>query len=107
VFAGLRRLGEARAALTHLDAVVPAEVQPLADPGIFPVLRRHPVGPLLGLYNVTGEWRPWPGQRLRELGLDPAADALTRATVVPGGDGNLWMRPYQALWLVNAEALPY
>jgi amylosucrase len=85
---------------------VAAEVQPLSDPGIFPVLRRHPVGPLLALYNVTGSWRPWPGWRLREFGLDPAADALTGNTVVPGNDGNLWLAPYQALWLVNPQALP-
>ncbi len=106
VFTGLRRLGAARAGLTHLDAAVAAEVQPLSDPGIFPVLRRHPVGPMLCLYNVTGSWRPWPGWRLHELGLDPAADALTRDTVVPGGDGNLWLAPYQAFWLVNPQALP-
>jgi amylosucrase len=106
VFAGLRRLARARAALTHLDAAVPAEVQPLSDPGIFPVLRRHPVGPMLALYNVTASWRPWPGRRLRELGLDPAGDALTGRTVFPGDDGNFWLAPYQALWLVNPEALP-
>ena len=106
VFTNLRRLAEVRARLTHLDAAVPAEVPPLSDPGIFPVLRRHPVGPMLALYNVTGSWRPWPGWRLRELGLDPAGDALTGETVFPGLDGNLWLRPYQALWLVSPQALP-
>ena len=61
---------------------------------------------MLALYNVTGSWRPWPGWRLAELGLDPAADALTRDVVMPGDDGNLWLAPYQAFWLVNLEALP-
>src|SRR5439155_24676656 len=61
VFGGLQRLAVARAALPHLDASVPAEVAGLEDPGILPVLRRHPVGPMLGLYNVTEAWRPWPG----------------------------------------------
>src|SRR6476469_9098461 len=39
------------------------------DPGVLTVVRRHPLGPLLAAYNVTGDWRPVPGWRLREVGL--------------------------------------
>ena len=41
-----------------------AEVPLLSDPGILPVLRRHPLGPLLELFNVTDGWRSFPGWRL-------------------------------------------
>ena len=61
VFAGLRHLAAVRASLPYLEASVAAEVPPLADPGIFPVLRRHPLGPLLELFNITADWRPFPG----------------------------------------------
>ncbi|GMA87772.1 hypothetical protein GCM10025868_30220 [Angustibacter aerolatus] len=47
VFEGLQRLVRARAAMPHLDASVAAEVLTPSDPGVLPVLRRHPLGPLL------------------------------------------------------------
>ncbi len=61
VFAGVRHLVEVRAATRHLNAAVQAEVLDASDPGVLAVLRRHPLGPFLALYNVTEEWRPWPG----------------------------------------------
>ena len=79
-----------------------AEVPLLSDPGILPVLRRHPLGPLLELFNVTDSWRPFPGWRLAELGLTGARDALSAATTsIPGADGNVWLHPYGVLWLVR------
>ncbi|RZS80111.1 amylosucrase [Motilibacter rhizosphaerae] len=100
VFCGLQQLARTRAALPHLDASVAAEVLELSDPGVLPVLRRHPLGPLLELANVTGDWRPWPGPRLAELGLDDAVDALTGSGCGAGEDGNLWLAPWSAVWLV-------
>jgi amylosucrase len=100
VFAGLRHLASVRAALPHLEASVAAEVPELADPGILPVLRRHPLGPLLELFNVTDGWRPFPGSRLAELGLAGARDALSGNHIHPGPDGNIWLHPYGVLWLV-------
>jgi len=60
MFGALRRLIAARARLPHLHASVAAEVPEVADPGILPVLRRHPLGALLEVYNVTDGWRVWP-----------------------------------------------
>jgi amylosucrase len=101
VFESLQRLAAARAALPHLDASVPSEIPALEDPGILPVLRRHPLGPMLALYNVTDDWRPWPWWRLADLGLLPAVDALAgNARMAPGDDGNVWLAPYAAHWLV-------
>ena len=81
----------------------PAEVLELSDPGVLPVLRRHPVGPFLGLYNVTEQWRSWPAHRLAELGLGDARDVLAGGPVRPGDDGSLELAPYAALWVVARE----
>jgi len=101
VFAGLRHLMQTRASLPHLEASVAAEVPALSDPGVLPVLRRHPLGPLLELFNVTGTWRAFPGARLAEHGLVGARDALSGNHIFPGPDGNVWLHPYGVLWLVR------
>ena len=100
LFAGLRALARARARVPHLDASVSSEISALADPGILPVLRRHPLGALLGLYNVTDSWRPFPCWRLDELGLTDAWDAIADAAVTRSEDGNVWLAPYQPMWIV-------
>jgi amylosucrase len=101
VFSGVAHLAAVRAELPHLHASVPAEVADLADPGILPVLRRHPVGALLGLYNVTDTWRPWPGHRLTDCGFVDPVDRLTGQPMTPGDDGNLWLPPYAARWIID------
>jgi amylosucrase len=68
---------------------------------VLPVLRRHPLGPLLELFNMTADWRPFPGWRLAEYGLTGAQDALSGDHIFPGADGNLWLDPYGVLWLVQ------
>ncbi|HEX8095494.1 alpha-amylase family protein [Jatrophihabitans sp.] len=100
LFAGLRALVQARARVPHLDASVSSEIAPLADPAILPVLRRHPLGALLGLYNVSDSWRPFPLWRLDELGITDAWDAISDTAVKRGEDGNVWLGPYQAMWIV-------
>jgi amylosucrase len=101
VFLGIRHLARVRASLPHLESTVAAEVPLLSDPGILPVLRRHPLGPLLELFNITEQWRPFPGWRLAELGLSGARDALSGNEIHPGPDGNVWLHPYGVLWLTQ------
>lgn len=101
VFAGLKHLISVRRTLPHLESSVAAEVPDLADPGVLPVLRRHPLGPLLELFNVTDSWRSFPGSRLEDLGLIGARDALSGNHIHPGPDGNVWLHPYGVLWLVQ------
>jgi amylosucrase len=100
VFAGIRHLAAVRAELDHLHASVPAEALDPSDAGIFAVLRRHPLGPMLGLYNVTEDWRPWPYSRVAELGLFASTDVLSGRRTDGGHDGNLWLAPYEARWIV-------
>ncbi|MGF1663989.1 MAG: alpha-amylase family protein [Kineosporiaceae bacterium] len=101
MFAGLRHLARVRASLPHLHASVPHRVLEVADPGILAVLRHHPLGDLLALYNVTSTWRPWPGGRLDELGLRDGWDALAGRAVHIGGDGDAWLAPWSAAWVVR------
>ena len=101
LFTGLAHLAAVRTSTAHLHASVPAEVLEPSDPGVLPVLRRHPVGPFLGLYNATATWRPWPAHRLHELGVGGAVDALSGRVPERGGDGDLWLPPYRAVWLAG------
>lgn len=107
MFAGLRRLAAGRAGLVQLHAGVAAQVLEPSDPGVLPVLRPHPVGPLLGLYNVTDEWRPFPLARVSALGLASGKDAIGGRPVqgpseaLLGGDGLLWLAPYAAHWIID------
>jgi amylosucrase len=101
VFQGLCHLGAVRAGLPHLHASVAAQVLGLSDPGVLPVLRDHPVGPMLGLYNVTASSRPWPAHRLDGLGLSEPVDAIAGARLSVSDDGNVWLPPYAAVWVVD------
>ncbi|WP_432505572.1 alpha-amylase family protein [Kineococcus arenarius] len=98
-FAGLARLARVRASLPHLHASLAPQVLDVADPGVLAVVRRHAEGDLLCLYNVTGQWRPFPGHLLAELGLADSVDALTDRPASIGGDGDVWLAPWSATWL--------
>ena len=99
MFEVLRRLIGVRSGLPHLHASVAAEVLELSDPGVLPVVRRHPVGTMVQLYNVTDTWRPWPAARIVELGLGYGIDQISGDPVRAGDDGNVWLAPYSALWI--------
>jgi amylosucrase len=100
--AAVRHLVRARAALPHLHAAVPAEVLEPADPGVLLVARRHPLGPMLGAYNVTPEPRHVPLWVLHDLGLDPetVVDRLTGTTPTLR-DEAVQLPPYAAAWLTS------
>jgi amylosucrase len=102
LFSGVRHLAAARSGLEHLHASVPAEALPPSDPGLLAVLRRHPLGPMLGLYNVTPDWRPWPFGRVRDLALADSVDVLTGQRTAGNAEDDLWLAPYEARWIVGA-----
>ena len=103
VLIGLRHLATARAALPHLHASVGAKLVAAPDPGVFAVLRRHPVGPMLQLYNVTETPRSVPEWWVREQGLaiDQTIDALNGYPPSTAADGSLYLSTYQPVWLVR------
>ena len=103
MFGAIRHLAAVRGSLPHLHASVAAQIGEVADPGVLPVIRRHPLGPMLGLYNVTDSWRPYPGSALDALGLAGGVDRISDGRIRPGGDGNVWLAPYAALWITGDD----
>lgn len=101
VYRGLRRLIRTRASLPQLHAGIGAHVLSPSDPGVLLVLRAHPVGPLLAVYNVTESWRPVPAFRLAEVGLDPSAsgDRIQAQRIEAAADEAVWLPPYAAWWI--------
>ena len=100
LFSGIKHLFSVRRATPHLDASTPAQVLGVSDPGVLPILRSDPRGGFLGLYNMTGDWRPFPGHRLAELDLTGARDLLGGRPIRIEDDGNVWLPPYASRWLV-------
>ena len=99
---GVRRLVRARAATPHLHASVQAEVLTPRDPGVFLVARRHPLGTMLGAYNVMPEPRHVPLDLLHELGLDPATVVDRISGYAPlVREGAVQLAPYETLWLTG------
>jgi amylosucrase len=103
VYAGLAHLARVRAALPQLHASARVHVLTDTDPGILAVARSHAVGPMVGLYNVTGEHRPFPIHRLHEAGLEAPYEALGGHQVTSGTGGVVWLPPYAAWWVVEAS----
>jgi amylosucrase len=102
-FSGLSHLIQVRKSSPFLHGGVASEVLDPSDPGVLPVLRRHPLGSFLALYNVTPDWRPWPSWRLGGLGLWDSVDLLSGRPINVADDGNVWLAPYASLWLVPRE----
>ncbi|NUR09884.1 MAG: DUF3459 domain-containing protein, partial [Nocardioidaceae bacterium] len=100
ICAGIRHLVEVRASLPHLHASVPADVLDPRDPAGLLVARRHPVGVLLGAYNVADEPRHVPLEVLDQLGLTGCVDRIT-GTPPRVADGAVQLAPYECLWLTG------
>jgi amylosucrase len=105
VYSGLRALIEARASLPQLHAATNSEVLPIEDAGVLAVLRRHPEGELIELFNVTDHVRRWPVDRLLWHGLDHPYDVLSDQGVWADADGRVRLEPYRAMWIVNRRTV--
>lgn len=103
VFHGMSHLASVRKSLPQLHASADAEVLDEGiDRGIFAVARRHASGPMLGLYNVTQDWRPFPWSEIQRLGFTQPVNALgNRHSVSGGDDGYVWLAPFSAWWVVD------
>jgi amylosucrase len=102
-FGMLAHLARVRASLPQLHGSTAPEVLWGTDDGVLAVVRRHPSGVLVGLYNVTGEWRPFDMGRLLGLGLRHPVNALRDTSVTCGADGVIRLHPYAAWWVVEAS----
>jgi amylosucrase len=81
---------------------VAAEVLDPRDPGVLLVARRHPLGTMLGAYNVMPEPRHVPLSVLRDLGLDVGrlVDHVSGSTPTVRDDA-VQLAPYAAVWLTQ------
>lgn len=102
--AGLRHLTRVRAGLPHLHASVASEAVGTPDRAVLGVLRRHPLGLLLGVYNTAETWSGVPDWWLDEHGLDldHLHDHLTGGP--PERDDHaVILPPYRAVWLTATD----
>jgi amylosucrase len=63
IFSALVALAAARRRTPHLHAATPVEVVDLQQPQLFAFMRRHPLGTLVAVHNVTEQPQrvtPWP-----------------------------------------------
>ena len=104
LWSGIRNLVERRSALPHLHAAVQSEVLPVADPGILAVLRVHPEGELLELFNVTEQHRSWPTEQLVSCGFTNPYDTLGSRPVAESADGRISLPPYAAMWIIDRQS---
>ncbi|MET0525568.1 MAG: alpha-amylase family protein [Nocardioides sp.] len=101
VYAGLAHLARVRAELPQLHASAASEVLFDTDFGVLATRREHASGPMVCLYNVTGDPRPFLLDRLHDAGLAAPYDALGGFAVTAGADGLVWLPPYAAWWVVE------
>ncbi|MFC5380295.1 alpha-amylase family protein [Aquipuribacter nitratireducens] len=99
VFGGLAALARARAGLPQLHAAVPSEALDPVHDGVLAIVRRHPVGSLLALYNVTEHAADVPGWLLHAHGLAAARDHVAGRDVDVAAHEVLTLPPYAACWL--------
>ncbi len=100
ITSGLRHLLDVRRSLPHLHAASPTEVWDPRDPRVLLVVRRHPTGPLLAAYNVTGEEAWVDADVLHWLGLhtDGLQDAIC-GTAPSMHEGAVRLGAYGTAWL--------
>jgi amylosucrase len=101
VFSGLQRLAGVRAGLPSLHASVESTPVDVDSPAVLALLRRHPAGDLLQLYNVSARWQRVDVGTVRgRLRGDPW-EALSGSAPHLGADGGLHLPPYAAWWLTG------
>jgi amylosucrase len=104
VFGGLRRLIATRQSLPHLHASVAAEASTTSDPGVLAVRRPHPLGTVLGLFNVTESPRivPLGWLHSRGVNVDSCVDALSGGPPARDEGGFALRLPsYGVVWLME------
>ncbi len=97
IFGGLRAIIDARRSSPELHAAIPVDVVEVGDARVFAFVRRHPIGTLLALHNVSAEpVRMDPDVVLRS-GVEGAVDRLRPARRLAGRP--FVLDPYDSAWL--------
>lgn len=99
LFHGVLAILRSRARTPHLHAQTPTEVLDLGHRQLFVQLRRHPLGPLVALYNVSDEPATVATDWLQQLGLVNAFDQLGQR-FIDLSPAQWHVAPYARHWLV-------
>jgi amylosucrase len=99
VFQGVLTILRARTRTPHLHATYPTEIRDVAHERVFVTLRRHPLGPMIGLYNFCEETVTLSTAPLAHVMAPRPFDQLEQRFVDVSG-GELTLRAYERLWLV-------
>lgn len=102
VFAGLRHLAAVRAGLPQLHASAQTRVVLETGDGVLVVVRSHPSGAMVCVYNVTSSWQTVEMRHVSDAGIVHPFDALGGHPVFGGADGRASLSPYAAWWVVEA-----
>jgi amylosucrase len=98
IFSALAALAEARGRTPQLHAATPVEVVDLQQPQLFAFMRRHPLGTLLAVHNVTEQPQHVSPMALYLVGHDQPTDRIT-GQPARVDHGQVVLEPYQAVWL--------
>jgi amylosucrase len=98
IFSALAALAAARRRTPQLHAATPVEVVDLQQPQLFAFMRRHPLGTLLAVHNVTEQRQHVSPMALYLVGHDQPLDRIT-GQPARVDHGQVVLDPYQAVWL--------
>jgi amylosucrase len=102
IFSGLVALAEARRRTPQLHAATPVEGVDLQQPQLLAFTRRHPLGTLVAVHNVTEQPQRVSPMALYLVGHDRPADRIAgRPARVD--HGQVVLDPYQAVWLTAPD----
>jgi amylosucrase len=102
IFAGLRHLVAVRSGLAALHASVEPGPVDVGNRAVLSLLRRHPAGTLLQVYNLSGVWQPFASGAVHHL-VDHLGgrpwEHVSGLAPEPDGEDRFWLPPYAAWWL--------
>lgn len=101
VFSSMRNLGRTRKQLPQLHAGTQTVVQVPFSPSVVLFIRKHAAGLFIGVFNISDEWKTFPGGYLRDMGLGNGSgrawEHLQRQQISLLDQMNI--PPYAAWWL--------
>jgi len=104
LFDGLLAIVAARRCTPQLDAGYATDILRTGHPRLFTLAHRHPLGTLIGVYNLTGEPQWLRSEVLADQGVQRPVDRLNGDTPVELVDGHVRLAPYACYWLLEKAA---